>query len=86
MEPQDQIKAESNFRDPTAAIWPIVRLIVIALIAYVALSTLYSHGFDFRKDGSTIGLVVAAAGGVDVIKRFIATGEVVASKPTNPDA
>lgn len=75
-----KVQIECNLRDPTAAIWPIIRLVVTAGIAYIALSTLYNHGFDFRKDGATIGLITTALGGVEGLKRWIATGEVVAVK------
>lgn len=80
-ETTEKIKTESNFRDPTAAVWPIVRLIVTAAIGYFALESFYDHGFDLRKDGATIGLILTSLGGLDAIKRWIANGEVVAAKP-----
>ncbi len=77
---QDKIKVECNVKDPTAAIWPIVRLIVTAFVAWFGMSTFYSHGFDPQKDGATIALVLTALGGIDGLKRWVATGEVVATK------
>lgn len=72
-----------DFTNPNAPIWPIIRLVSIGFVAWIALSTFYSHGFDMQKDGSTITAVLTALGGIDGIKHWICSGN-AASDPKSP--
>lgn len=74
-----KLQTEMNYRDPTAAVWPIIRLVVTAGVAYMALSLLYANGYDVKKDSTTIAWILTALGGVDGVARWIANGEIVAA-------
>lgn len=63
-----------DFRNSSSPIWPIARLLTIAIVAATAFSVLYSHGYDIIKDSATLTLILAAVGGVDGIQRWIIRG------------
>lgn len=74
-----RLQKEVALSDPTAAIWPIIRLVVISVVALVAFHVFYANGFSPTKDGATLAALLTAIGGVDTVKRFIATGAVAAA-------
>lgn len=80
-----KLKAEMDVRNPASAILPIIRLVVTAGVAYLALSLLYANGYDVKKDSTTIAWILTALGGVDGVARWIANGEIVAANRARQD-
>lgn len=81
---KERVATECQTSDPTAAIWPVIRLVAISVFGLIAFHTYYSNGFDPQKDGATLATFLIASGAIDIAKRFIATGDVVAgAKPSD---
>ena len=74
-ETKDAIKAACDLKDPLASLWPILRFVVVGIVAGAVMATYYRHGFVLAKDGPALVTVLTALGGFDAFKKWVTSGQ-----------